>query len=93
MSAQHTPGRRQCIGHEGSTEHGWKEFEVVSYGGDDYVSSRTRVRSNAATPSLDISIEEFTGITRRAKYTSVRLEEAAARRLYETLHEKFGGAA
>lgn len=69
----------------------WAALEVltcVSYG--DELASKAIVRTKEGATFVDISIEEYTGTTRRAKYTSVRLEEDAARALYEQLRARFG---
>ena len=70
---------------------GWTEFEVLTSSSAG-LDSRTNVRTRNDALFVDFSIEEFTGISRRAKHTSVRLEEEAARRLYAALSVKFGTA-
>lgn len=70
-------------------EH-WSEFCVTTRTPGDEVESRTLVRATKDRVAfLDLSIEEYVGISRRAKLTSVRLEEDAMRRLYEVLAVKF----
>jgi len=67
----------------------WVDFSATTIE-HDQIESIARIRTTVTEePFVDISIEEFTGKTRRAKYTSVRLEEEAARRLYELLKLKF----
>lgn len=66
----------------------WTEFELLTGRSDD-LDSRTTVRSPDDAEFFDISIEEYTGISRRAKFTSVRFEGDAARLLYEVLKAKF----
>jgi hypothetical protein len=71
----------------------WTEIEVRSLDtSGDHLASTTRMRSKEGVAVLDVSIEEYTGMSRRAKFTSVRLGEAAARELYALLSAKFGTA-
>lgn len=71
---------------------GWTEFEVLTSSTGAGLDSRAIVRTKDDSMFVDLAIEEYTGISRRAKYTSVRLEAEAARRLYEALAVKFGPA-
>jgi hypothetical protein len=71
---------------------GWTEFEVASVGHDNEILSRVGVRSPNDAPFVDISIEEYTGVSRRAKFSNARLEEEAARRLFDLLAAKFAEA-
>jgi hypothetical protein len=73
--------------------NGWTEFEVRSMDYAGRTNSLARIRAHEGSAFLDISIEEYTGETRRAKYTSVRLESAAARKLYEALGRSLGATA
>jgi len=77
--------REQRISETASSTPGWTQFEVATLDYSGRTDSRTRIRAHEDHPFVDIAIEEYTGETRRAKYTSVRLEEAAARKLYEAL--------
>jgi hypothetical protein len=86
MKRQTVSSRRPLLGSR------WTEFEVASVGHDNEILSRVGVRSPNDAPFLDISIEEYTGVSRRAKFTSARLEEEAARRLFELLAAKFAKA-
>ena len=84
---------RQTTNPKSTLGHGWTEFEVLSINQYNELDSKTTIRTPEVTPFLDISIEEYTGKTRRLRYTSVRLEEEAARKLYEALAAKFASAA
>jgi hypothetical protein len=70
----------------------WTEITVRSLDTCGELASTTRVRSKNGAAFLDVSIEEYTGMTRRAKFTSVRLDEPAARELYALLAAKFSEA-
>ena len=59
----------------------------------DELASITRIKSRDGAAFLDLSIEEYTGLSRRAKYTSVRLDEEAARELHAILSAKFANPA
>ena len=89
----YTPtGRTQRIVARSVLGDGWTELDVqtVAHG---QMESRTTIKATkGAEPFVDIAIEEYTGTTRRAKMTSVRLQEEAARKLYAALAIKFGGA-
>lgn len=63
--------------------HNWTELDVETRNQYDEVTSQTRFRSREGF--VDISLEEYVGISRRAKYTSVRLEEPAALALLDLL--------
>lgn len=80
---------------------GWTELEVVTTDAVGQRESRVTIRSRTGeidqaaarpAPFVDVAIEEYVGTTRRAKYTSVRLEEAAARELYAQLGRILGAA-
>mgnify|MGYP005609522645 FL=1 len=62
------------------TRESWDESKTANY---------TTVRVSDTGSFVDIGIEEFTGETRRAKLCSVRLEEPAARALFEQLRNRF----
>lgn len=62
------------------TRESWDESKTASY---------TTVRVADTGSFVDIGIEEFTGESRRAKLCNVRLEEPAARALFEQLRERF----
>lgn len=62
------------------TRESWDESKTASY---------TTVRVADTGNFVDIGIEEFTGETRRAKLCNVRLEEPAARALFEQLRDRF----
>lgn len=76
---------------------------VLSSNREVYVENRdtaNRYRESQATfdwhpkaHSLDVTIEEQVGTSRRTKHTSFRVEEPAARALYALLHEHFGSKA
>lgn len=89
----YTPtGRTQRIVSRSVLGDAWTELDVqtVAHG---QMESRTMIKATKdAEPFVDIAIEEYTGTTRRAKMTSVRLQEDAARRLYDVLAVKFKGA-
>lgn len=102
MSAQHTPapdqfGRSQYLDSSSISMSGWESFGVSTRVRGE-VESRCELRtptqtlSDGGTPFLDISITEYVGVSRRAKFCSVRLQEQAIRKLYAVLHAKFGGA-
>lgn len=85
-------GRTQRIVERNVLGDGWTELDVqtVAHG---QMESRTTIKATKdSKPFVDIAIEEYTGTTRRAKLTSVRLQESAARKLYEALAVKFGSA-
>jgi hypothetical protein len=67
----------------------WTEMTIVSRDYQGEVSSRTVLRSRNDDDFVDFSIEEYTGMSRRAKLCNVRLEGPAARAVYALLAEKF----
>jgi hypothetical protein len=72
---------------------GWTEFSVKTCTTQRELESIVLVRATkSSAPFVDVSIEEYVGISRRAKLTSVRLQENAARRLYALLAAKFDPA-
>lgn len=82
----HTVGNAYCA-------PDWQELEVLTTEGyGDKLASKTIVRSRDTAKFVDFWIEEYTGTSRRAKLCSVRLQEDAARAMYQQLHRLFGGA-
>lgn len=53
------------------------------------LASVTTVRVTDDAGFVDVAVEEYTGESRRAKLCNVRLEEPAARALYEQLKELY----
>ena len=97
---QHTKGpyvpyRAQRVSEKHSTSApDWIKFEIETIERNgNRLDSRATVQTAKGSTWVDLSIEEYTGESRRAKYTSVRLEEEAARRLFEVLAAKFGATA
>jgi hypothetical protein len=87
----HSPaGRTQHIVERPVLGGGWTEFSVQTVAHGQMENVATIKTTKDAAPFVDIAIEEYTGVSRRAKLTSVRLQEAAARRLYDALAVKFG---
>jgi hypothetical protein len=105
LSAQHTPGQhdrpnyparwQRVIDQSSSLSPNWERFNVECWNqGSVWIDKRIAIRATKdADLFVDISIEEYTGETRRAKYTSVRLDEEAALRLFSILQAKFTGGA
>lgn len=75
-----------------SWEH-WTELEIRTYNGSAEPASRVRFEGHKEWKTLDVKLEEYVGISRRAKYTSVRLDEAGARALLQLLQLQFGAPA
>ncbi|CAB3753970.1 hypothetical protein [Paraburkholderia humisilvae] len=69
---------------------GWTEMTVISRDLHGQINSKTVIRSKDGTNFLDVAIEEYTGLTRRMKYSTVRLEDEAARALHGMLSARFG---
>lgn len=70
----------------------WTEITVLSHDRCGDLASTTNVRSRDDCAFVDVAIEEYTGMSRRAKSTNVRLEEDAAKALYVMLAAKFAKA-
>ncbi len=89
-------GREQRIDSSTISVSGWKSFTATTRAHGE-IESQCELRSpikalaDDGSPFLDINITEYVGISRRAKLCTVRLQEPAVRKLYEVLHEKFGG--
>lgn len=73
--------------------HGWTETVISTLNRYGQTENETAIRSRAGWRFIDISITEYVGIKRRAKLTSVRLEEEAARALLAALGPLFGEGA
>lgn len=71
------------------TMHGWTEMTVFTRNMYDELTSKTVIRVKRDCDFLDLSIEEYTGTTRRAKRTDVRLQKDAALALFKTLSTHF----
>lgn len=71
--------------------YGWRQMEVRTEESHnpDLLKSKTIIAGTGTF--VDIHLEEYVGVSRRAKYTSVRLEEEAARELLRLLKLQFGG--
>jgi hypothetical protein len=71
--------------------HGWREITVRTFESwdDAKIKSRTTLKTNTSG-FVDILMEEYTGETRRAKLTSVRLENEAAQVLFQMLRDTSG---
>ena len=72
---------------------GWSETVVSTLNRYGQTENETTIRSRDGWPFVDISITEYVGIKRRAKLTSVRLEEEAARELFAVCRALFGEGA
>lgn len=70
---------------------GWTETEVRSSETWDHgkTASKVVVRTKHDACFVDIAIEEYTGESRRAKLCTARLDQDAARALYEQLKAMF----
>ena len=78
------------------TEHspnGWTETEIRTLNRYGQAENETTIRSRLGWKFVDVSITEYVGIKRRAKLTSVRLEEEGARALLATCRALFGDEA
>lgn len=83
----------QRIETDGRSAEGWHQFTVASTDYTDKISCRVEVRvPDEKFDFVDLAIEEYVGMTYRAKRCSARLHEVAARKLYEALAAKFGPA-
>lgn len=71
--------------------NGWREITVRTPESWDEmkVASRTTIKTNTSG-FVDILMEEYTGESRRAKLTSVRLENEAAQVLFQMLRDTSG---
>ena len=88
MSTTHTPGRPSQQVSEPRRAHSaqdWTEVTVRSRDMYDKPRSEIVMRSRNGGGFIDIQIEEFVGISGRAKYTSIRLEREAVARLAELI--------
>ena len=68
---------------------GWTDLVVETRDYTGHLASETKFATADKFGFLDITLEEYVGISRRAKRTSVRLEEPAARALLQLLTERF----
>ena len=89
MAIDQPPRRSQTVEVKPRDSYGWTEMSVHSKDTCDELASITRIKSRDGAAFVDLSIEEYTGLSRRAKYTSVRLDEEAARELHAILSAKF----
>lgn len=69
---------------------GWKEISIVTVGADGRTENETTIRTRAGFRFVDLSITEYTGLSRRAKLTTVRLDDEAGRALLATCLAAFG---
>ncbi len=72
-------------GQTGSMGAGWSELKVRTISHTGEVDNETTFRSKNGEEFLDIAVEAFVGISRRSKYTTVRLEGEAAAALKKML--------
>lgn len=93
MAIDQPPRRSQTVDVKPKDSYGWTEMSVHSKDTSDELASITRIKSRDGAAFLDLSIEEYTGLSRRAKYTSVRLDEESARELHAILSAKFANPA
>jgi hypothetical protein len=72
---------------------GWNDLVVKTNDPSGLLDSEAKFSTaDKLSAFLDISLEQYVGTSRRAKYTSVRLEEPAARALLQLLSERFAQA-
>jgi hypothetical protein len=72
---------------------GWNDLVVKTNDPIGLLDSEAKFSTaDKLSAFLDISLEQYVGTSRRAKYTSVRLEEPAARALMQLLSERFAKA-
>jgi hypothetical protein len=90
MNTDTTPRRTQKVAVSSKDSYGWTEITALSTNTSGELSSTARVRTKEGTSFIDLSIEEYAGMSRRAKFTSVRFDEEAARAMHLMLCEKFG---
>lgn len=71
--------------------HGWRQITVRTFERWDEtkIASKVVLKSNTSG-FVDIWMEEYTGESRRAKLTSVRLENEAAQVLFQMLRDTSG---
>lgn len=71
--------------------HGWREITVRTFERWDEtkIASKAVLKTNTSG-FVDILLEEYTGESRRAKLTSVRLENEAAQVLFQMLRDTSG---
>jgi hypothetical protein len=69
---------------------GWKEISIVTVGTDGRTQNETTIRTRAGFPFVDLSITEYAGLSRRAKLTTVRLDDEAGRALLAACQAAFG---
>jgi hypothetical protein len=85
--------RKQMVDRAGvlPDAHGWREVTVRTYESWDETAlqSKTVIKTNTSG-FIDIWLEEYTGKTRRAKLTSVRLDNEAAQVLFKMLRDTSG---
>lgn len=93
MAIDQPPRRSQTVDVKPKDSYGWTEMLVHSKDTCDELASITRIKSREGAAFVDLSIEEYTGLSRRAKYTSVRLDKEAARELHAILSAKFANPA
>lgn len=91
MPTEILPRHSQTVEVTAPFDKTWAQATVLSRNGNGELTSTTRLASKNDSKFLDVSIEEYTGITRRAKYTHVRLGEEASRELFLLLKKKFDG--
>lgn len=68
---------------------GWTELTVITRDSSGLLESEAVLRAKDDTGYLDLALTEYSGVSRRAKLTSARLDEPAARALFEMLAAKF----
>lgn len=73
--------------------NGWTETEIRTLNRYGQAENETTIRSRLGWKFIDISTTEYVGIKRRAKLTSVRLEDEGARALLAICRALFGDEA
>lgn len=86
------PDRKQTIRMGTLYGNGWTETEVrtMEAWDESLIASKVSIRSKNDAKFVDLFLEEYTGESRRAKLTTVRLEEPAGRALYAQLKKLYG---
>ena len=87
MSRKQTTDRARTL----PDQHGWREITIRTFESWDEtkLASRTTIKTSTGG-FVDIALEEYTGETRRAKLTSVRLGNEAAQVLFQMLRDTSG---